>query len=107
MFSSFRRYRFSYNLTILWLLFKCAIFTYNCTDLCFMCCYSVIIFYCFPVLNVTSFKVCIMLMFDAFLRVLWMFTSLHRKDIGLNVQEIPFRWIWLNMLLYFEVLNNV
>ncbi len=33
------------------------------------------------------------------------------KDIGLNlnVQEIPFRWIWLKiciLLMYFEVLDN-
>jgi hypothetical protein len=44
---------------------------HNCTDLCFMCCYSVIMFDCFPVLNFSKFKVCIMLMFDAFIRVLW------------------------------------
>jgi hypothetical protein len=31
------------------------------------------------------------------------------KDIGLNVQEIPFRWIWLKIciFMYFEVLSNV
>jgi hypothetical protein len=34
---------------------------------------------------------------------------LDRKEMGLNVQEIPFRWIWLQIciLMYFEVLNNV
>ncbi len=70
MFSRFRRYRFNYYLNILWFLFKSVIFTYNCTDLCFMCCYSTIMFYCFPMLNVSKFKVCIMLMFNAFIRVL-------------------------------------
>ncbi len=31
------------------------------------------------------------------------------KDTGLNVQEIPFRWIWLKIciLMYFEALSNV
>jgi hypothetical protein len=31
------------------------------------------------------------------------------RDIGLNVKEIPFRWISLKIciLMYFEVLNNV
>jgi hypothetical protein len=56
----------NYYLNILWFLFKCASFTYNCTDLCFMCYYSVIMFYCFPMLNVFKFKVCIMLMLDTF-----------------------------------------
>jgi hypothetical protein len=33
----------------------------------------------------------------------------RQKDIGLNVQQIPFRWIWLKfcILMYFEVLNNI
>jgi hypothetical protein len=60
----------NYYLNILWFLFKCVIFTYNCSYLCFMCCYSVIMFYCFPMLNVSKFKVCIILRFDAFLHVL-------------------------------------
>jgi hypothetical protein len=90
MFSRFRRYGFNYDLNLLWFLFKCMIFTYNCTDLCFMCCYSVIMFYCFPVLNVSKFKVCIMLIFDAFLRVLWhlfLFRFQHLVLYGITILE--------------------
>jgi hypothetical protein len=35
--------------------------------------------------------------------------STVQPDIGLNVREIPLRWIWLKicMLMYLEVLKNV
>jgi hypothetical protein len=36
-------------------------------------------------------------------------TNRETKDIGFNVQEIPFRWIWLKIciLMDFEVMNYV
>jgi hypothetical protein len=73
MFSRFTRYGLNYYLNILWFLFKCAIFTYTIIAQIFASCAanSVIMFYFFPMLNVSKFKVCMMLMFDAFLRVLW------------------------------------
>jgi hypothetical protein len=46
---------------------------------------------------------------EAYEALLTVNASRSRKDMGLNVQEIPLRWIWLKIciLLYFEVLRNV
>ncbi len=76
-----RASRFNYYLNILWFQFKCAIFKYNCTYLCFMCCYSAIMFYCFPMLNDSKFTVCIMLMLDAFL----LFDRVHTLSMKVTI----------------------
>jgi hypothetical protein len=52
-------------------LFKCAIFAYNCRNLCFMrriYQHVIMLHYQFT-LNIKKFKVCVMLMFDSFLRL--------------------------------------